>query len=407
MFEAIIFSLLACGMIPRCSLDADDGGEIRLEKIVGIIRTCGLGIHDISRTEPEPLTGLPRFNMPFELGLFLGCTRFSNTKETAACLIFDREPHRFQTFLSDISGQDIHYHAGDPRVAIAEIRRWLRANVTRDLPGGAAIWNSYLQFRNDLPAICRTLRLHPNEATFADLVAITRVWLTRSKNIRPRILYIDDDEDLCLLVSEFLRQEGFDVRCEYDGAKGLEQALARKHDFILLDVMLPSMEGFEVLRRLRRVSRVPVLMLTARGQDLDRIAGLELGADDYLAKPFNPRELFARIRAILRRYEPQGGEEDTISFGGLRLDRAAREVCHCGTTIPLNAAECRMLDVLMRNPGQVISRIELFDALRQVQQMTERTLSLHVTALRRKLGNSTVSLITIPRHGYMLQACQD
>src|SRR5712692_6261559 len=142
-----------------------------------------------------------------------------------------------------------------------------------------------------------------------------------------RILLIDDDVELCALLQELLKREGFDVQMEHDGPKGLERAQSEQFDLIVLDVMLPRLDGFDVLRQLRRSSMVPVLMLTARGEDVDRIVGLELGADDYLPKPFNPRELTARIHAILRRMEPKpGGDSRRIEINGVVLDPGTREV---------------------------------------------------------------------------------
>src|ERR1022692_3542870 len=133
-----------------------------------------------------------------------------------------------------------------------------------------------------------------------------------------RILLIDDDVELCSLLAELLKREGFEVQAEHDGARGLERAVSGQFDMIVLDVMLPRLDGFEVLRQLRQSSMIPVLMLTARGEDVDRIVGLELGADDYLSKPFNPRELTALIRAILRRIETRrGGDSRRLEVNGV------------------------------------------------------------------------------------------
>src|SRR5205807_9658409 len=134
-----------------------------------------------------------------------------------------------------------------------------------------------------------------------------------------RLLIVDDDTELCSLLKEFLEREGYSVQCVNEGREGLEQAQQGNYDLIILDVMLPGLDGFEILKRLRTGSRVPVLMLTARGEDVDRIVGLELGADDYLAKPFNPRELSARIKAILRRSEPKPNR-GRIEVNGVALD---------------------------------------------------------------------------------------
>ncbi len=144
-----------------------------------------------------------------------------------------------------------------------------------------------------------------------------------------RILVIDDDVELCGLVSEYLRAEGFTIECVHDGESGLKKANSGEYLLVVLDVMLPGINGFEVLRRIRATSRLPVLLLTARGEDVDRIVGLEIGADDYLPKPFNPRELVARIRAVLRRTHGEGGSleaPDVVSVGDVELDPATRTV---------------------------------------------------------------------------------
>src|SRR3954471_20898469 len=169
-----------------------------------------------------------------------------------------------------------------------------------------------------------------------------------------RILVIDDDVELCSLVTEYLKPEGFQVEAVHDGKTGLNRALSGDHLLIVLDVMLPGMNGFEVLRRLRSVSKIPVLLLTARGEDVDRIVGLEIGADDYLPKPFNPRELVARIRAILRRAKP-GKSADTapeiLSVGDVELDPATRNVFRAGTPVELTSVEFNLLEVLLREAG--------------------------------------------------------
>src|SRR5712691_950804 len=149
------------------------------------------------------------------------------------------------------------------------------------------------------------------------------------------VLVIDDDVELCGLVSEYLGGEGFTVECVHEGKRGLEHALRGNHLLVVLDVMLPGMNGFEVLRHLREKSHIPVLLLTARGEDVDRIVGLEIGADDYLPKPFNPRELVARIRAILRRSKPGKAADaapEILSVGDVELDPATRDVYRAGQT---------------------------------------------------------------------------
>src|ERR1700751_983378 len=165
-----------------------------------------------------------------------------------------------------------------------------------------------------------------------------------------RILVIDDDVELCGLVSEYLRAEGFAIECVHDGESGLKRAHAGEYLLVVLDVMLPGINGFEVLRRIRATSRLPVLLLTARGEDVDRIVGLEIGADDYLPKPFNPRELVARIRAVLRRTHGEGSSEapDVVSVGDVELDPATRTVRLEGRPLDLTSVEFNLLEVLLR-----------------------------------------------------------
>src|SRR5271168_5092231 len=157
-----------------------------------------------------------------------------------------------------------------------------------------------------------------------------------------RILVIDDDVELCTLVSEYLQAEGFVVDCVHDGESGLQRASGGDHLLVVLEVMLPGINGFEVFRRIRATSRLPVLLLTARGEDVDRIVGLEIGADDYLPKPFNPRELVARIRAVLRRTHSEGGAlpaPDMVQVGEVELDPATRSVRRDGQPVELTSVE--------------------------------------------------------------------
>ena len=173
LFESIIFTIHDCGYIARCSLEVDDASQVRIEKIETIIATCRFGVHDISRTELDSVTGLPRFNMPLELGMFLGAKRYGRAEQKRKiCLILDVERHRFQKFISDISGQDIAAHAGDPIRAIRAVRDWLSNATpkTTTIPGGAAIARRYEVFRNELPAMCSRLQLKVDELTFNDYV---------------------------------------------------------------------------------------------------------------------------------------------------------------------------------------------------------------------------------------------
>lgn len=203
-----------------------------------------------------------------------------------------------------------------------------------------------------------------------------------------RILVIDDDVELYELVSEYVRAEGFDVEAVGDGNAGLEAALTGDFAMVLLDVMLPGINGFEILRRLRSTSQIPVLMLTARGDDVDRIVGLEMGADDYLPKPFNPRELVARIRAILRRADERGASRGPIvEVGDVHLDIGARTVERDGDEVHLTAVEFEVLEQLMRAAGTVVSREHLtLEVLEREYSALDRSIDMHVSNLRKKLG---------------------
>lgn len=218
--------------------------------------------------------------------------------------------------------------------------------------------------------------------------------------MKVRLLVVDDDAELCSLLSEFLTREGFSVDCEHDGRKGLTRALKNEHDMVVLDVMLPGIDGFEILQRIREKSRVPVLMLTARGEDVDRIVGLELGADDYLSKPFNPRELAARIRAILRRIhaKPAGGR---IEVNGVILDPGAREVISDGKPVETTTLEFDILEMLMRQAGRVVSRDSLMESMYNRKATPfDRSIDMHVSHLRKKLEKGRELIKTIRGVGY-------
>ena len=207
-----------------------------------------------------------------------------------------------------------------------------------------------------------------------------------------RILIVDDDAELCELVEEYLRAEGFEVEAVHDGNRGLEQALSGKFVLAVLDLMLPGIGGLEVLRKLRAQSRLPVIILTARGEDVDRIVGLEIGADDYLPKPFNPRELVARIRAILRRAhgagEPARPHPERLTVGDIVLDTGTRTVTRAGTPIELTTVEFTLLETLLRSAGQVVTRDQLTHAVLGRKFMPyDRSIDMHVSKLRKKLGD--------------------
>lgn len=213
-----------------------------------------------------------------------------------------------------------------------------------------------------------------------------------------RILIIDDDVELTALLSEFLQREDCEVECAHDGMRGLEMAQDGGFDLVVLDLMLPGMDGFELLKRLRVRSRVPVIVLTARGDDEDRIVGLETGADDYLAKPFNPRELLARIRAILRRAVRSRGR---VEVNGVVLDPGTREVRCNGRLVEITTLEFDILEMLMRAAGRVVSRDALMESMyNRKATPLDRSIDMHVSHLRRKLEIDRTLIKTIRGIGY-------
>lgn len=226
------------------------------------------------------------------------------------------------------------------------------------------------------------------------------------------LLIVDDDVELGQMLTEYLTGEGFQVTISRDGADALERLTKPAHgyDLVILDVMLPSLSGFEVLRRLRHSLSVPIVMLTAHGADVDRIVGLELGADDYLPKPFNPRELVARVRAVLRRFSSRDVDtpNQPVSVGPLRLDPATFDVKLSGETVRLTGTELRLLELLMRSVGQVQSRESLTErVLGRRLTPYDRSIDTHVSNLRRKLGlgeNGLPEIRSIRGAGYVLIA---
>jgi two-component system response regulator CpxR len=202
-----------------------------------------------------------------------------------------------------------------------------------------------------------------------------------------RVLIVDDDVELCRLLAERLSTEGFVIEAVPDGPRGLERALSMEHDLVILDLMLPGMGGLDVLRRLRAQSPVPVLILTARGEDVDRILGLEIGADDYVPKPFNPRELIARIRAILRRTIRTASSTATLTVGDVRLDPAAREVWLKDASVNVTSVEFTLLETLLRDAGHVLTREHLTETvLGRKLGPFDRVIDVHISNLRKKLG---------------------
>ena len=223
-----------------------------------------------------------------------------------------------------------------------------------------------------------------------------------------KVLIIDDDEELCDLVSEYLTVEGFETTAVHDGETGLSEALSGVFDLAILDVMLPKLNGFEVLKNLREKSGLPVLMLTARGDDMERIVGLEIGADDYLPKPFNPRELVARLRAILRRASGEGGEHspaEKVLVDDLELSASSRSVKRNGEELPVTSVEFDLLSALLHEAGRVVKKEDLSEnVLERRLSPYDRSLDMHISNLRKKLGqrpDGTERIKTVRSVGYI------
>jgi two-component system response regulator CpxR len=222
-----------------------------------------------------------------------------------------------------------------------------------------------------------------------------------------RILVVDDDRDLVALIEEFLRQNGFDVTTAHNGPDGLKAALTGEHDLLILDVMMPGFDGFEVLRRLRAESQLPVLMLTARTESQSRIQGLDTGADDYLPKPFEPLELVARIRAILRRTKRSPDPQGALEVSGVRLDPGSRRAYYMNEPVEITTIEYDILDMLMRAAGRVVSRDELMQRLYQREATPyDRSIDVHISHLRRKIESPVELIRTIRGIGYQFAVDQ-
>jgi DNA-binding response OmpR family regulator len=202
-----------------------------------------------------------------------------------------------------------------------------------------------------------------------------------------RVLIVDDDKQLCALLIERLKAELFALETVYDGVRGLERALSGDHALVILDLMLPGLGGIDLLRQLRAQSDIPVLILTARGEEIERVIGLEIGADDYLSKPFSPRELIARIRAILRRTSRPTRMAGPVISGDVRIDAASREAWLKRRPLDLTSVEFTLLEMLVRHAGQVVSREELTEKVlgRKIGPF-DRVIDVHVSNLRKKLG---------------------
>lgn len=203
-----------------------------------------------------------------------------------------------------------------------------------------------------------------------------------------KLLLVDDDRELCRMIAEYLTPEGFAVTAVHDGAQVFAALETNPCRMMILDVMLPGLSGLEVLRRLRAQGDLPVLMLTARGDDVDRVVGLELGADDYLPKPFNARELVARVRSILRRVEGMHSRAGRLVVGSIALDRGTRRVTYNGEAVSLTGAEFRILETLMQQTGEVVPREQLVQqALGRRLLPWDRSIDTHISNVRRKLAS--------------------
>ena len=220
------------------------------------------------------------------------------------------------------------------------------------------------------------------------------------------LLVVDDDVELCRMMKEYFARVGYQVDAVYDGRSGLSRALSGKYDLIILDGMLPALDGLEVLRQIRRRSSIPVIMLTARTQGKDRVTGLDSGADDYLPKPFLPDELFARIRAVMRRWKGSALSESAVyRSGALELNMAAQSVRYGAEPLDLTGTEFQILELLVRAQGRTISRDDISCVLYQRESVPfERGVDVHMSHLRRKLdGKGLAQIIAIRGVGYVLK----
>ena len=233
----------------------------------------------------------------------------------------------------------------------------------------------------------------------------------RESSLNSQILMIDDDLKLCRLVGEYLTPFGFAVTAVHSGNEGVDEVRVRNYDAVILDVMLPGIDGFEVLRRIRAVSDVPVLMLTALGDEADRIVGLEIGADDYLPKTFSTRELLARLRAVTRRASINGRpspSDEIVIAGDVEINVATRAARQAANLLELTSLEFDLLHCLVRSAGRVLNRDQILDEIAgREYEVFDRSIDVHISSLRRKLGDDFKSpryIRTIRSVGYMFVA---
>jgi two-component system phosphate regulon response regulator PhoB len=224
---------------------------------------------------------------------------------------------------------------------------------------------------------------------------------------REHILLIEDEPDIAEVLQYNLAKEGFEVELAHRGDAGLEALRRQPPDLILLDLMLPGVDGLELTRMLKReatTSRIPIVMLTARGEEVDRIVGLELGADDYISKPFSPREVVLRVKAVLRRRQPEEPNNDRLEVGGIQLDISGHQLRVRGKETPLTATEFRLLRLLMERGGRVQTRGQLLsDVWGYAEDIDSRTVDTHIRRLRRKLGSEADHIETVIGVGYRLR----
>lgn len=225
---------------------------------------------------------------------------------------------------------------------------------------------------------------------------------------RKKILIVDDEIQVCEVLKAYLEKDGYEVISVFDGKSAIAEAQRTKPDLILLDLNLPEINGLDVCQIIRRQSKIPIIMLTARDEQTDKIIGLELGADDYITKPFSPREVAARVRALLRRCDEGTAPNETITVGDLTLDFAQHEAGYAGRPLLLTASEFKLLLVLARNPGRVYSRLQLMDtAFGDAYEGYERTMDAHIKNIRQKMSDLAPAhpdpLTTVRGVGYKLE----